>query len=144
MSRSVNKAIILGNVGGDPEVRSTSGGTRVATLSVATSQKWKDRQGNEQEKTEWHRVVLWDKLADVAEKYVSKGDRIYVEGEIQYRSYEDKDGVTKYTTEIRARELVMLGSGEKREPARAAAKPKESSYGDFEAQFPEDDDLPFS
>ncbi len=144
MSRSVNKAIILGNVGGDPEVRSTSGGTRVATLSVATSQKWKDRQGNEQERTEWHRVVLWDKLADVAEKYVSKGDRIYVEGEIQYRSYEDKDGVTKYTTEIRARELVMLGGGEKRETARAGSKQKESSYGDFSAGFPEDDDLPFS
>lgn len=142
--RSVNKAILVGNLGADPDVRSTQGGTRVANLSVATSRNWKDRQGQKQEKTEWHRVVLWDKLAEIGEKYLSKGDSIYIEGEIEYRQYEDKDGVTKYMTEIRARELVMLGSwsGEKREPQKAATPA--ASYDDFPSDFPEeDDDLPF-
>jgi single-strand DNA-binding protein len=158
VSRSVNKAIIVGNLGADPEIRSIASGTRVANISVATSRRWNDRNGAQQEKTEWHRIVLWDKLADVAERFLKKGDSVYVEGEIEYRSYEDKDGVTKYTTEIRARELVMLGGREggsgggaapsnafpSRKPAAARAPGKgEESYEDFETKFPEDDDLPF-
>ena len=137
MSRSLNKAIIIGNLGSDPEVRTTGGGGRVANFSVATSRSWTGRDGSQQEKTEWHRIVAWDnergqKLADVAERFLKKGDKVYIEGEIEYRSYEDKDGVTKYITEIRARELIMLGgkesgggggfdSGEssRREPARS-------------------------
>ena len=161
MSRSVNKAIILGNLGADPDIRSIASGTRVANISVATSRRWSDRSGQQQEKTEWHRIVLWDKLADIAEKYLKKGDSVYIEGEIEYRSYEDKDGVTKYMTEIRARELVMLGSGSgapsgggggggfqsrAKQPAAAGGKAanKDSTYDDFSADFPEeDDDLPF-
>lgn len=111
MSRSLNKGMIIGNLGSDPEVRSTSSGTRVATLSVATSRRWTSRSGEEQEKTEWHRVVAWDRLAEICEEYLSKGDRIYVEGRIEYRQWEGDDGRTRYTTEIRAREMIMLGRG---------------------------------
>jgi single-strand DNA-binding protein len=159
VSRSVNKAIIIGNLGADPEIRSISSGARVANISVATSRRWNDRSGQQQEKTEWHRIVLWEKLADIAERYLKKGDSVYIEGEIEYRSYDDKDGVTKYITEIRAREMVMLGSREgggssggggfsnrSREPAAAAGQSqgKEQSYDDFSADFPEEgDDLPF-
>ena len=159
MSRSVNKAIIVGNLGADPDIRSIASGARVANISVATSRRWTDRAGQQQEKTEWHRIVLWEKLADIAERYLKKGDQIYIEGEIEYRSYEDKDGVTKYMTEIRAREMVMLGSGggggggggfqsRARQPAAATGGGKgsaeESSYEDFNADFPEEeDDLPF-
>ncbi|MEN8143689.1 MAG: single-stranded DNA-binding protein [Gemmatimonadota bacterium] len=109
MSRSLNKAQLIGNLGADPEIRSTGSGTRVATLSVATSRRWTGRDGQQQEKTEWHRVVAWDKLAEVCERYLKKGDRVYVEGPVEYRQWEGQDGQTKYTTEIRARELIMLG-----------------------------------
>lgn len=159
MSRSLNKAMIIGNLGADPEVRTTGSGTRVANLSVATSRSWTGRDGAQQEKTEWHRIVAWDKLAEIAERFMKKGDRIYVEGEIEYRSYEDKDGVTKYSTEIRAREILMLGGREggadfgggsqersprQRQPAPAGKQTDKGGYEDFEGgSFPEDDDLPF-
>jgi single-strand DNA-binding protein len=158
VSRSLNKAEIIGNLGADPEVRSTSGGTRVATLSVATSRSWTNQSGERQEKTEWHRVVLWNtkfrQLADVAEKYLKKGDRVYVEGRIEYRTWEDRDGNTRYTTEINAREMIMLtprgGGSDADEPvgSRAAqpagSKGSPESYTDFpEALDEEDDDLPF-
>lgn len=146
MSRSVNKAIIMGNLGVDPELRSTGNGARVANLSVATSRQWTDKSGQKQEKTEWHRVVVWEKLADIAEKYLKKGDTVYLEGEIEYRSYQDKDGVTKYMTEIRGREMVMLGGkdagqggGGFQKPA--AGKKQDSDFADFPADF--DSDLPF-
>ena len=91
MSRSLNKVSLIGNLGADPEVRSTSGGTRVATLSVATSRRWTSASGEQQEKTEWHRVVLWNtkfqQLADVAEKYLKKGDKVFVEGRLEYRTW---------------------------------------------------------
>jgi single-strand DNA-binding protein len=158
VSRSLNKAIIIGNLGADPEVRSVSSGTQVANFSVATSRSWTGRDGSQQEKTEWHRIVAWDKLAEVAERFLKKGERVYIEGEIEYRSYEDKDGVTKYITEIRAREMIMLGGREggsfgggdaaperQSKPRAAAAKPaggKKEDYEDF--SFPEEeDDLPF-
>lgn len=115
MSRSLNKAMIIGNLGSDPEVRSTSSGTPVATLSVATSRRWTGRDGQDQERTEWHRVVCWDRLAEIVEQYLSKGDRIYVEGRIEYRQWEGQDGQTRYTTEIRAREMIMLGGRGDRE-----------------------------
>ena len=106
MSRSLNKVILIGNLGADPEVRSTANGSRVATLSLATSRRWKNQAGEQQEKTEWHRVVLWNNkgsgLADVAERYCKKGDKIYVEGSIEYRSWQDREGQTRYTTEITA------------------------------------------
>ena len=109
MARSLNKALLIGNLGSDPEIRTTTDGTKVAGLSVATNRNWTDRDGQAQERTEWHRVVAWANLAEIAEQYLSRGDRVYIEGEIQYRSYEDRDGATRYVTEIRARELVMLG-----------------------------------
>jgi single-strand DNA-binding protein len=114
VSRSLNKVMLIGNLGSDPEVRSTTGGNRVATFSLATTRSWSGNNGEKQEKTEWHRCVVWNArgtgLADVVEKYVKKGDRLYVEGRIEYRQWQDKDGQTRYTTEINVREMVMLGS----------------------------------
>src|SRR5690606_14017373 len=118
MARSLNKALLIGNLGSDPEIRTTTDGTKVAGLSVATNRNWTDREGQAQERTEWHRIVVWANLAEIAEQYLSRGDRVYIEGEIQYRSYEDRDGATRYVTEIRARELVMLGG---RDNAASAA-----------------------
>lgn len=159
MSRSLNKVTLIGNLGADPDVRSTANGQRVATLSVATSRQWNTPSGERQEKTEWHRVVLWNtkfsQLADIAEKYLRKGDKVYVEGRIEYRTWEDREGKTRYTTEINARELIMLSprgaaADEAAAPARAKAAPatagegKSESYDDFpEALDSEEDDLPF-
>ncbi len=158
MSRSLNKVMLIGNLGADPEVRSTSNGSRVATLSLATSRQWKNQAGEKQEKTEWHRVVLWNNkgstLADIAERYCKKGDKVYVEGSIEYRSWQDREGQTRYTTEITARELILLsGRSEgsesfspaaKAAAAGAAPKGKDQSFEDFpEALDGEDDDLPF-
>lgn len=152
MSRSLNKVMLIGNLGADPEVRSTTSGTRVATLSLATSRQWNSKDGERQEKTEWHRVVLWNNratgLADIAEKFMKKGDRIYVEGRIEYRTWEDRDGNTRYSTEVIAREVIMLGqragAGGSTEPAGSPASGGAESYEDFpEALDEEDDDLPF-
>ena len=168
MSRSLNKVTLIGNLGSDPEVRSTTGGNRVATFSLATSRSWNDASGSKQEKTEWHRCVVWNSkastLADIVERYVKKGDKLYVEGRIEYRQWQDKDGQTKYSTEINVRELIMLGSGRgggegagasRAASATATAGAAAGSTGgaaggggdDFE-EFPgaleeEDDDLPF-
>ncbi len=168
MSRSLNKVTLIGNLGSDPEVRSTTGGNRVATFSLATSRAWNDASGAKQEKTEWHRCVVWNSkvstLADIVERYVKKGDKLYVEGRIEYRQWQDKDGQTKYSTEINVRELIMLGSGRgssegggeggaraSRAPAAAKAKAGAgtgTAGGDDFEEFPgalqdEDDDLPF-
>jgi len=161
VSRSLNKVMLIGNLGADPEVRSTANGARVATLSVATSRQWNNQAGERQEKTQWHRVVMWNNgkgtgLADYAEKYLKKGDRVYVEGEIDYRTWEDREGKTRYTTEIKAFQIIQVGgkgsaaSEMGAEPAKshaaqpAAAEGKSESYDDFpEALDEEDDDLPF-
>ncbi|MEP6551248.1 MAG: single-stranded DNA-binding protein, partial [Gemmatimonadales bacterium] len=169
VSRSLNKVMLIGNLGSDPEVRSTTGGNRVATFSLATSRSWNSPNGEKQEKTEWHRCVVWNTkgtgLADVVEKYCKKGDRIYVEGRIDYKQWQDKENQTRYSTEINVRELMMLGggkaggggsgdfdgdsSGRSRAPAAAGAKAGAANAGgaDFE-DFPgaleeTDDDLPF-
>ena len=158
MSRSMNKAILVGNLGADPEVRSTTNGSRVATLSIATSRQWKNQAGEKQEKTEWHRVVFWNtkfsNLADIAERYCKKGDKVYVEGSIEYRSWQDREGQTRYTTEINGRELILL-SGKSGDGAEAFSAPSKVAAGaagtkgkegfdDFpEALDAEDDDLPF-
>src|SRR5207248_2261398 len=114
VSRSLNKVMLIGNLGADPEVRSTNNGSRVATLSLATSRQWTGQGGEKQEKTEWHRVICWNnkgaQLADLAEKYMKKGDRIYVEGRVEYRTWEDREKQTRYTTEIIAREVLLLSS----------------------------------
>ncbi len=156
MSRSLNKVMLIGNLGADPEVRSTTSGTRVATLSVATSRFWNNQAGERQEKTEWHRVVLWNnrarQLADVVEKYLKKGDRVYIEGRIEYRTWEDREGKTRYTTEINAREMIMLTprgvvdeAPVRATAAKAAgAEGRSESYEDFPEALDEgDDDLPF-
>jgi single-strand DNA-binding protein len=162
VSRSLNKVILIGNVGADPEIRSTGGGSRVAQVSLATSRQWSNQQGEKQEKTEWHRCIAWNArgtgLVDVIEKYVKKGDRLYVEGRIEYRQWQDKEGQTRYTTEINVRELVMLGGrggdADSDSPARAratagakAGAAAGAASDDFE-EFPSaiedgDDDLPF-
>lgn len=105
----INKVILIGNLGKDPEVRHLEGGTSVATVTIATSENYKDREGNRQTQTEWHNLVLWRHLADIAEKYLRKGSKIYVEGKLTHRSYE-KDGMTRYITEIVVRDLQMLDS----------------------------------
>ena len=158
MSRSLNKVILIGNLGADPEVRSTNNGSRVATLSVATSRQWTGNGGEKQEKTEWHRVICWNNkgssLADVAEKYLKKGDKVYIEGRIEYRTWEDREKQTRYVTEIIARELIMLGSRGGAAPVGAGAAKgatevagktgtPESLDAFPEALDEEDDDLPF-
>lgn len=159
MSRSLNKVQLIGNLGADPEVRSVSSGSRVANVNLATSRRWKGQDGQMQEKTEWHRLVLWNsnysKLADIAERYCKKGDKIFVEGSIEYRSWQDKEGQTKYTTEIRVNELILLsgrgGDAEGDAPAprmAAASSPRKAKEGSSVDEFPEaldaeDDDLPF-
>ncbi|WP_425154606.1 single-stranded DNA-binding protein [Candidatus Palauibacter sp.] len=146
MARSLNKATLIGNLGADPEVRSTNAGTRVATLSVATSRRWTSRAGEPQEKTEWHRVVCWDKLAEICERYLSKGDRVYVEGRIEYRQWEGQDGQTRYTTEIRALEMIMLGSGGggRESYSSTEAGPAKSDFSEFSSKsVAGEDDLPF-
>lgn len=161
MARSLNKVMLIGNVGQDPEIRTIPSGARVAQFSVATSRRWNDKSGQQQEKTEWHRIVAWERLVDILERYVKKGDRIYVEGEIEYRQYQDKDNVTKYATEIRAREVLLLGGRSEgggggggggdwdrgSRPASSGGRSGgggRSDYEDYQAPAMDDeDDLPF-
>ena len=111
MSRSVNKVMLIGHVGRNPEIRKTDGEARVARLSLATNRTYRDRDGEQHERTEWHRIALFGKLADIVEQYVSKGDRLYVEGRIEYSQTQDDQGGVRYWTDIVAQELVMLGAG---------------------------------
>lgn len=145
---SINKAIIIGNLGADPDIRYTQSNTAVANLSVATSERYKDKSGEWKERTEWHRVVAWDRKAEIAQEYMHKGSKIYVEGPIQTRSWEDKDGQKRYTTEIKAMVIRMLDS--KADSTSAAAEPSGTSYSqqvpanDMSADNADiDDDLPF-
>ena len=108
---SVNKVILVGNLGRDAELRYTPGGAAVATLNMATTEVWNDKAGQRQEKTEWHRVVLWGKIAESLTEYLTKGKQIYVEGRLQTRQWDDKDGNKRYTTEIRGDRIVLLGGG---------------------------------
>jgi len=109
MSRSLNKVMLIGNVGSEPEIRATSSGNRVAKLSLATNRQWKDGSGQQQEKTEWHRLTFFGRLVDIVEQWVKKGDRLYAEGRVEY-SQTEKDGQTRYWTDIVVSEMVMLGS----------------------------------
>jgi single-strand DNA-binding protein len=111
MSRSLNKVMLIGNVGNDPEIRATSGGARVAKLSLATNRSWSGRDGQQQEKTEWHRLTFFGRLVDIVEQWVHKGDRLYVEGRLEYSQTQDDQGQVKYWTDIVINEMVMLGSG---------------------------------
>ncbi|MBA4730357.1 MAG: single-stranded DNA-binding protein [SAR86 cluster bacterium] len=111
MSNGVNKVFIIGNLGADPEIKYTQAGSPVANLSIATSESWKDKNsGDQQEKVEWHRVVMFSRLAEIAEQYLKKGSKIFVEGKLQTRDWEDSEGKKRYTTEVVAREMTMLDS----------------------------------
>lgn len=175
MSRSLNKVMLIGNLGKDPEIKSVGSGGRVAEFSLATTRTWNGPSGDRQEKTEWHRCVAWNArgpgsgLADIIERYVRKGDRLYVEGSIEYRQWTDKEGQTRYTTEIRVRDMVMLsgksggegggdfnsGGGGGRSRSAAPERPRASQSmsapsggGDDFEDFPnaletDEDDLPF-
>lgn len=136
--------MIIGNLGADPDVRYTQQNTAIANMSVATSERYKDSNGDMQERTEWHRVVAWGKLAEICQSYLKKGSKVYFEGPIQTRSWEDKDGQKRYTTEIKAREMVMLDSKGDNQPAAAGAPAtgNTNSFNDNELDTI-DDDLPF-
>lgn len=107
----LNKVMLIGNLGADPETRFTQDGTCVCNLRIATTEKFKNRNGERQERTEWHRVVMWGKLGEIANQYLSKGSRVYIEGKIETRKWQNRDGNDQYTTEIRANEMKMLGGG---------------------------------
>jgi single-strand DNA-binding protein len=143
---SVNKVILVGNLGRDAELRYTPAGAAVATLNMATTEVWNDKNGQRQEKTEWHRVVLWGKPAESLTEYLTKGKQIYVEGRLQTRQWDDKDGNKRYTTEIRGDKVVLLSSG----GGRGAAMDRGSDAGSHPAspgpESPDpltDDDIPF-
>ena len=142
MSRSLNKVMLIGNVGNDPEIRATSGGARVAKLSLATNRAWSGRDGQQQEKTEWHRLTFFGRLVDIVEQWVHKGDRLYVEGRIETRSWDDKDGQKKYMTEIIADRIQLLGG-----PSGGGRKssPRDETDDTFgrEESGDTDDDIPF-
>ena len=141
MARSLNKVMLIGNLGKDPELRHTPSGVAVATFTVATNESWKDQDGNMQERTEWHNIVAWRKLAEVCGEWLKKGKKVYVEGRIQTRSYDDKNtGAKKYMTEIVLDSMIMLdgrGGGEAPSQPTAVAAPDEP------AAAGKDDDLPF-
>jgi single-strand DNA-binding protein len=143
MANSVNKAILVGRLGKDPEVKYTQGGTPVAKFTLATNEVWKDQNGEKQERTEWHNIVAWTRLAEICGQYLTKGSRVYVEGRIQTRSWEDKEGNKRYTTEIRADNLVMLSG--KSEEARSEKSAAAAASSDGSSADPEitDDDIPF-
>jgi len=144
---SLNKAMIIGRLGQDPEVRYTQSNTAVATLSVATNERFKDSMGEWKERTEWHRVVAWGRLAEICQEYLKKGSQVYIEGPIQTRKWEDKDGQTRYTTEIKALTMTMLDSKGDRDvsaPEGSPASQPVSSNVELDEDFDDlDDDLPF-
>lgn len=143
----VNKVIVIGRLGNDPEIKTVSGGNTVARLSVATSENWTDKTGQKQERTEWHRIVVWGKLAELCGKYLSKGRQVYVEGRLQTRSWEDQQGQKKYTTEIVASTVQFLGSGGASAGTGGAHSSNDSDTGtqDFGAEpnFDSADEIPF-
>ena len=150
MARGINKATLIGNLGADPEIRYTTTGSAVANVRLATAESWRDKEtGEQQERTEWHRVVFFGRLAEIVEQYLRKGSQVYVEGRIQTRKWQDRDGNDRYTTEIVANEMQMLGgrgagggAPAKSDDAPASASssapgPSEQPTDDF------DDDIPF-
>jgi len=142
---SLNKVILIGNLGGDPEMRYLHDGTAVATLSIATTDTWKDKNGERQEKTEWHRVVIYRKLAEIAGEYLKKGRSVYIEGRLKTDKWTDKQGVERYTTNIVATDMKMLGSKPNGQQSESDSTPaKAGAGGGNDSGFDGmDDDIPF-
>lgn len=130
--RGVNKVILVGTLGKDPEVRYSQDGAAITNISVATSESWKDKSGEQQERTEWHRVVFFGKLAEIAGQYLKKGSQVYVEGSIRTRKWQGQDGKDNYTTEIVAEQMQMLGGGQREAPSAKPAKKED----DFDGSIP--------
>ncbi len=155
--RSLNKVLLLGNLGRDPEVRYTASGKAVATFTLATSSKWRDQDGNDQERTEWHRVVAWGRLGEVCGEYLSKGKQVFIEGRIQTRDWEDQDGNRRTTVEIIANDMIMLGGSggtqgrdyEERPRSQTPSRPRSGDSGTRRGDDsrhgppPPEDDIPF-
>ncbi len=131
MAGGVNKVILVGNLGSDPEMRYTPSGQGVCEFRVATNESWNDKNGQRQERTEWHRIVVWGKRAEVCSKYLSKGRSVYVEGRIQTRTYDDKEGNKRYITEIVAQDVQFLGGGGREDRGSRGSEPPPPSEGDF-------------
>jgi single-strand DNA-binding protein len=156
--RSLNKVMLLGNLGRDPELRYTASGKAVATFTVATTFTWRDQDGTDQEKTEWHRVVAWGRLGEICSEYLGKGQKVYLEGRIQSREWEDQDGNRRTTVEIIASDMIMLGGGgypqeraaeesrrrpEQTPPKRREEQPAKNDDRPYYAPPPPEDDIPF-
>jgi single-strand DNA-binding protein len=152
MARGVNKVILVGNLGADPDTRYMPSGKAVTNIRIATSESWRDKQtGDAQERTEWHAVVLFDKLGEIAAEYLRKGSQVYIEGSLRTRKWQDKEGKDRYTTEVIAREMQMLGGrgggaaagGESRPSRPAAADDRSAPPADANTGGEFDDDIPF-
>jgi single-strand DNA-binding protein len=156
MARGINKVILIGNLGQDPETRTTPSGTTVTNIRIATSESWRDKQSGEmKENTEWHSIVLWNKLGEIAAEYLRKGSQVYIEGRLQTRKWQDKQGNDRYTTEIVANEMQMLGgrgggggaaqeTRDRRDPGAEAFAPAPAGGGGSGAGAADfDDDIPF-
>ncbi len=146
---SVNKVILVGRLGKDPDLRYTTSGTAVANFTLATSERFKDKSGEQQEKTEWHNIVVWRNLAEICGKYLKKGKQVYIEGKIQTRSYDDRDGNKKYITEVVADQMQMLGRANEEGGSQRSyeppfpEEPPAGGGGSSEPPFNPDDDIPF-
>lgn len=151
MARSYNQVTLLGNLGRDPEMRTTPQGKKLCTLNLATTENYKDKSGNWQETTDWHRIVLWDYKAETAEKHLKKGSKVMIEGKLKTRSYEDQAGVTKYITEVLGSNIILIdsamstgGGGGNSNPSHASeSSPNYDSFDSKDSSDEFDDDVPF-
>lgn len=139
----INKVILIGRLGADPEVKTVGSGQQVARLSVATSENWTDKEGQKQERTEWHRIVVWGKLAELCGRFLSKGRQVYVEGRLQTRSWEDQQGAKKYTTEIVANTVQFLSSGQQSQGAGQSSDNYSNQEFGPEPSFDSSEEIPF-
>ena len=143
MASGVNKVILIGRLGADPEVRYTTNGGAVANFNMATNESWTDKSGQKQERTEWHKVVVWGKMAEICGQYLTKGRQAFVEGRLQTREWTDKEGGKRYTTEIVAQNVQFLGTGDKSASASNFAPPNEFTPSDDKGPVTMDDEVPF-
>ena len=145
MARSLNRVTLIGNLGTDPELRATPQGVSVCTIRIATTESYKDKSGEMKESTEWHNIVLWEKLAEIAATYLKKGSKVYLEGKLKHRSYE-KDGITRYITEIQALSMIMLSKETENTGSQKSTAAEPDSFdeqGFADSAAPGDDDIPF-